>query len=129
MFKKAILNIYYRLFDMHSRGEDQITGAFLAVITISIVFWLYLFSIIVLLKKIDVIPFFLNKTETIALGIFIIILDYFLFMHKKKYEKIIQIFKDESNNERRRRRLFALLYVLLSVVIFVLITFYKPGKL
>jgi hypothetical protein len=50
-------------------------------------------------------------------------------MHHKKYEKIIQMFKDEPKNERTKGALLVLLYVLLSVVVFVLGALYKPGKI
>ena len=129
MFKKAVYYIYYRIWDMHSRGEERSFAAYLAVVTISILFWLNLFSFIGLLRKIDLIPVFFNKAGSIALGLSWILLDYFLFMHKKKYETIISLFKDESKSKRFRKGLLVLLYVLLSVVVFVLGALYKPGKI
>src|ERR1035437_4130587 len=129
MLKKAVYYIYYRIWDMHSRGEERSFAAYLAVITISILLWLNLFSFIGLLRKIDLIPVFFNKAGSIALMVLIIIGDYFLFKYKKKYEKIIQMFKDESKNDRLKGALLVLLYVLLSVIVFVLVALYKPGKI
>jgi hypothetical protein len=127
--KKAIYYIYYRLLDMHSRGEDIPFGAFLAIVTISILFWLNAFSFIGLLRKVDVIPIFFNKVGSMSLGFCFFIFDYFLFFHKKKYDEIIQIFKDEPKKARRKRGLLVVLYILLSAIVFILITLYRPGKI
>jgi hypothetical protein len=127
--KKAIFYIYYRLLDMHSKGEDISFGAFLAIVTISILFWLNIFSFIGFFRKIDLIPVFFNKTGSMALGGCLFILDYLILFHKKRYEKIIQIFKDESKHERHNRGLLVVLYVFMSVVVFILVTIYKPGKI
>jgi hypothetical protein len=129
MFKKAVFYIYYRLWDMHSRGEDQFTGAILAIFTTSLFFWLNIFSVIVLLRKLDLIPIFFSKTVSLSFMILLFVVDYFLFVHNKKYEKIIQMFKDEPKNERRKKGLLVVLYILLLVVAFVLISLYKPGKI
>ena len=72
MLKKAVYYIYYRIWDMHSRGEERSFAAYLAVITISILLWLNLFSFIGLLRKINLIPVFFNKAGSIALMVLII---------------------------------------------------------
>jgi hypothetical protein len=114
---------------MHSRDEDIPFGAFLAVVTISLLFWLNIFTFIGLLRKIDVLQVFVNKMGSMALGLCLFILDYFTLFHKKKYERIIQIFNAETKNERRSKGLLVTLYILLSVIAFVLVTLYKPGKI
>lgn len=129
MLKKAVFYIYYRLWDMHSRGEEQFTGAILAIFTTSLLFWLNIFSVIVLLRKLDLMPIFFSKTVSLSFMIFLFVIDYFLFVHNKKYEKIIQMFKEEPKNERRKGGILVMLYILLLVVAFVLIASYKPGKL
>ena len=125
--KKAVYYVFYRLFDMHSRGEDHLTGAFMAIFTISLLFWLNIFMVVGLLRKIDVIPIFFSKTAWISFMIFLFIIDYFIFVHHKKYEKIIKMFKDEPRNKKIKNGLLVLLYVLLSATVFMLGALYKPG--
>jgi hypothetical protein len=127
--KRAIYYFYYRLFDMHSRGEVVSLGAFLAVITTSFIFWLNIFTISGFLRKVNILPTFFNKTNWIAFLITLFAIDYFLFMHKKKYEKIIQMFKDETRGEKVKNSLFVLLYIFLSIAVFIIMVLYKPGKL
>jgi len=129
MVKKAFFYIYYRFVDMHSKGEDPTLGAFLAIITISIILWLNIFSLIALLRKINVNPFFFNKVGSITLGLILIVLDYFILMYNNKNLIILNMFKEESKKTRSLRTLWVLLYIILSIIIFVLIASYKPGKL
>lgn len=126
---KAVYYVYYRLFDMHSRGEDQITGAFMAIFTISLLFWLNIFTAVGLLRKIDVILIFFSKTAWIGFMFFLFIIDYYIFVHHKKYVKIITMFKDEPKNKKIKNGLLVLLYILLSAILFMLGALYKPGKL
>lgn len=126
---KAILYIYYRLLDMHSRGEDNVTGAILAVITISLFFWLNIFSVVGLFRNVGFMTIFFNKTIWLSLMILLFIMNYFIFVHNKKYNRIIQMFKDEQKSIKRRHGLYTLLYLLISIVFFVLITLFKPCRI
>ncbi len=126
---RAIYYFYYRLFDMHSRGEDHVTGAFMALFTSSLPIWLNIFSIIALLRKIDLFPVFFSKTVWLSFMVLLFVVDYFLFVHRKKYEKIIQLFKDEPKAKRRKGSLLVLLYILISVVFFIFVVQYRPGYL
>jgi len=114
---------------MHSRGEDLALGAFLAIITTSVVLWMNIFSIVALLRKTDIISAFFNRTNSIALGIVLIVLDYFLLMHNKKYTTIVDLFKDESNTRRSIGSILVLVYIILSLTFFICVALYRPGIL
>jgi hypothetical protein len=101
----------------------------MAIFTTSLLFWLNIFTVVGLLRKFDVIPEFFKKTEWIGFMIFLFIIDYFIFVHHKKYETIINLFKDEQRNKKIKNGLLVLFYVLLSVTVFMLGALYKPGKL
>jgi hypothetical protein len=127
--KKVLYYLYYRLFEMHSRGEEISLGAFLSVITTSFMFWLNIFTLAGFLNKINVLPIFFNKDSWIIFMIVLFVVDYFFFMHKKKFEEIILMFKNESKREKIKGGLLVLLYILLSVAAFVIMVLYKPGQL
>lgn len=115
---------------MHSKGEDNLTAAGLSVMTISVIFFTNIYSIGALLRKCNIIDRFVNTPiEGICLMLFLLILDYFLFMHKKKY----LIIKDKFANENKKKKitggLLVILYGFLSFVFLLIIAAYKPGQM
>lgn len=126
MLIKSIYYLYYRFFDMHSRGEEPITGAVMAIFTTSLMLWLNIFTFWGLLRKFEITPILGSKLLWLLILIILFVCVYFFFVYKKKYEKIIQIFKNESKKKRRKNGLLVLLYIFFSILIFVLSAIYKP---
>jgi len=48
-----------------------------------------------------------------------IIILYFLFIYKKKYLKIIEVYKNENENERRNGRKLVLIYIITSIFLVI----------
>ena len=85
---------------MHSKSETDSIASGLAVMTISAILFFNIFTIGALLKKIDVISRFISKpNDGISLMVFLLIINYFIFKHKKKYIKIKEMFADESKKK------------------------------
>lgn len=55
------------------------------------------------------------KVWFITVVILIFLANYFLFVHNKRYLRILDRFKDESNKQRRIGAVCVILYVILSV--------------
>lgn len=115
---------------MHSKGEDSLTAAGLSVMTASIIFFANIFTIGALLKKRNVLERFINKPlDGVYLMMFLLIINYFLFMHKKKYLIIKEKFADENKKMKIVGGLFVILYCLLSFIFLLIVASYKPGHI
>jgi hypothetical protein len=114
--------IYYRIFEMHSRGEDSITAAGLAIITLSAIWGINIITIYGILFKTKIISN-IKPNYGIYLGIGLLIMNFFLFMFKKKYKKIKQKFSNEQKQKKIKNGIFVLLYGLLSFILFFVTAF------
>ena len=126
---KILQYVYYKIFLMHSRSENSLTAAILAVITTSFVFFSNIFTVGAFLKKNDIIPVFIkNPIVGVLLGFCLIVLNYFLFMHKQKYLRIKERFINENKKNRILGSLCVLLYSFLSFFLLLGLALYRPGK-
>lgn len=80
--------------------------------------------IIELITDIQVIPADVPKGKIIVLGILLLAVHYFLFMHKGKYRKIEKEFKNESKEERKRKGHWVLFYAFGSLAFFIFLLFF-----
>lgn len=115
---------------MHSKGEDNITAAGLSVMTISVIFFANIFTIGAFLRKANILHRFLSKPrEGILLIIALLVINYFLFMHKRKYLKIKEMFVGESRQKRIIGGTLVVLYGFLSFILLLALAAYKPGQM
>ncbi len=113
---------------MHSKGEDSITAAGLAVMTISVVFFANIFTIGAFLRKANILNRFMNRPrEAIFLMIVLLFINYFLFMHKKKYLNIKELFDNENRQKRIIGSTIVFLYCFISFILLLALAAYKPG--
>ena len=127
---RTLKYIYYKLLLMHSRGEDSNTSAGLAVITISVIFFTNIFTIGAFLRKTDILPRFINNPrDGVLLMVAILIIDYFLFMYKRKYLSIKEMFVGESKRKKIIGGTLVVVYCFLSFILSLALAAYKPGKI
>lgn len=65
------------------------------------------------------IPLGLPKIRVVIVAITLLIIHYFLFVHKGKYKAIEKEFKEESKEERERKGKWVLLYAFGSLAFFI----------
>ena len=124
--------IYYKCYCLWLKKKDEPENAYINAI-LSITFLVYLTLI-----DISYIPFaFFERdifhlppaslnvkivilTTAIALGIF----NYFLLAYKKKYLKIVEEFKDETEKQRKRGTLYVWIYAIVTIGIPLFILFF-----
>lgn len=121
--------IYYKIYRMHSKGEDGHTAAGFAVITTSFIFFSNIFIVGAFLKKSAIIPRFIDKPiEGIVLGLLLIGVDYLMFMHNNKYQRIKERFILETKKKKILGGIAVVLYCFLSFFLLLALAAYKPGK-
>jgi Na+/H+ antiporter NhaD/arsenite permease-like protein len=61
--------------------------------------------------------------------ILIIAVAHLFFLYKKRYKLIISKYEQENENQRKKGNRNVWVYVITSVILMILVAFYKPGKL
>lgn len=126
--------LYYKLFCLWLRKKDEPENAYInAVISIAFLTCINIVSIPLVLmavfgKDVITMPQLPNRwiifTVVIAYGV----LQYFLLAHKKKYLKIAEEFKNETEEQSKKGTLYTLLYVIISIGIPLYIFFFTVPK-
>lgn len=123
MFK----NIFYRFYSFFKYTEDNFAPESLRMpqhITVFFFMILIILNIgtfVLLFKEYVNLKIILNKIEIIAFIIFIYLCFYFLFIHKKKYLKIAEKYKEETKTKRVLGISLALSYIVFTIVFLVIV--------
>ncbi|NOZ34257.1 MAG: hypothetical protein GXO80_03045 [Chlorobi bacterium] len=133
--KKIYEYLYYRyrIYMWKKKDVPEWTASF----AISLLVFLKLLILFMLFDIINV--YFLNNfdlifkiTKSISVGLMglLMITTYFWFIHKKRYLKIINRYKDETEKQKSIRGLLIFLYIILTfVIIFFLAYIGKHGRM
>ena len=119
---KAYKYTYYWIYTWQKKlwGEAELPQ-YNAILGMGLSFSAILGSIVIIINIITnvmIISTNIPKIKVLVFGYSILVVHYFLFVHKGKYKKIEQEFKDESIEERKRKGRWVLLYAFGSLVFF-----------
>lgn len=125
--------LYYKLYCLWLKKKDETESAYInAVISISLLLGFNIASIPMILMAIfgkDSIPFpelpskWILYLIVIAFGVS----QYFLLAHKKKYLKIVDEFKKETESQSRKGFLYTWIYIVITIGIpFYIVIFATP---
>jgi len=104
------------------RGTDN---AFSAMTALSL---LILFNIATLLGYFELIDdsnIEKFKKPLIVFAIMILVINYFIFIHKNRFEKIANKFVNETKEQKRNSSIIAIAYAILTFVFLFLVLFFK----
>ena len=117
---------YYRIYiwDLKRWGEETNSPQYKSVL--GVVFFIFLniltlVFLIISLAGVSSLPklTFLGKAITILFVSILFLCGYFVFLNKKKYEKIIIKYKDETKLRKKQGLLKIFLYMFLSFFLFI----------
>lgn len=127
---KLLDYLYYKIYRANLIGSAKDIAEFVALIYLSGLIFINLFVAGSFLRKINLFPFFFtNKKQVILCIICLFALNYFLFLYKRRYKKIISKYEKETEERRKKGNLFLWIYVIISFLLIFVVSFYKPGKL
>jgi len=129
--------LFYRIFRFNIKisifGEDKSGSALSAVFGISFLIamniasiWFYYEKQTDLLNQIvDSFNSFwgTDKATPIAFATIVLIPVYFIFYHKKKYERIIEEIENEDKQKNKIKNILAILYQIITIVVFLILFF------
>lgn len=118
--------LYYKLYRATLVGSLKDIAEWAAMFYFSGIAFLNLYEIGSLLYKLKLLPFFFtSKNQVIICIISLFAISYFLFLHKKRYMKIIAKYENEKEIKRKQGNLFVWFYVIISMVLFFIVSLYK----
>ena len=133
MFKYLFYKIYKFNIKISIFGESKSGSAMSAVYTVSFLFAMNIASIWIYFgKKTDLLNQIVgnfnsfwgtNKATPIAFAIVVLITVYFLFYHKKKYERIIEEVENSDKRKNKVNNVLAILYQIVTIVVFIMLFF------
>jgi phosphatidylglycerophosphate synthase len=127
---KKLDYLYYKIYRANLIGSAKDIAEFAAMIYVSGLLFANIFVIGAFLKKQNILPFFFTgKRQIIIFMACLFVLNYFLFLHKKRYKKIIERYEQENELRRKRGNLIVWLYVIITFLTIFAVAFYKPGRL
>ncbi|MDD3738109.1 MAG: hypothetical protein PHP31_02290 [Lentimicrobiaceae bacterium] len=116
--------LFYRLYtwNLNKWGENDLPQ-WNAMFIVSSMMFLNLILIGILLQAIGINIFYLEKTpkkEITFIATGLMIMNYFLFIHKGKYLEITRLLEKETPKKRKINTALIWLYVILSFTLFVI---------
>ena len=127
--------LFYRVFRSQYKviGEDRNMAALSSILSISFLIamniasiWFYFEKQTGLLNQIvDSFNSFwgTDKATPIAFATIVLIPVYFIFYHKKKYERIIEEIENEDKQKNKVKNILAILYQIITIVVFLILFF------
>ena len=121
----VIMNIYYYLFYKIYRFTQRLGNydvAFSAMLGFSFLLFLDINTIYISVFPVTNINFNNHyRTPLIILYIIVFIINYFLFIYKKRYKEIEKQFKNESTKNKRIGSIIVIVYVIISLSLVLMV--------
>ncbi len=121
--------LWYRLYRAALKSGLKETPFFLASLTFSLLIHLNVFELSSLLAKLDILPFMYRTTgQAKVMSIILAVLSY-IYFRGDRAKAIIDRFSQETDKQRKRGYFLFIAYIILLVVAFYVLAFFKPGYL
>ena len=80
-----------------------------------------------ILNNFNLLPvFFKSKIQVVVFIIVLLIINYFVFLHKMKYDKFCDEFEQKTNSKSKRKGWLIILYFIISTSLLFIVPFIKP---
>ena len=81
------------------------------------------------LAKVDFIPFLISNSRQAGIYIIMVLIIILSYFRKKKRDILIKKYYHESQKEKRKGNIFVIVYIIFTILLTLLIAFFKPGYL
>lgn len=119
--------IFYKLYRASQRSSIPEIAGLLAELIFTICLSFNILAVITLLKKMEVIEFYLSKNGFIIISAGVFIVTSLIFFVGSRYKRIIEKYEREKKKSRIRGNFIVTMYVILSFTFLLVVAFYKPG--
>jgi len=112
--------LFYRLYSWNLKtwGESDMPH-WNALYGVTFIMFLNIYFIALIIDKFvfDILDENISKSKIIAATSFVLLINYFIFLHKKKYKIIVQEYNGESQKTRKIKAILLWLFFLLSILV------------
>jgi len=121
------MNIYYylfvRIFKRHNLKYGKNESVFFASAVLSCIIYLNLYTLVLYLNNLNVLPFsgFYSFYITVSGGIILLLINLLLFYNKKRFYKIESRYKKISTKKNRVGTIIILFYLVISFLLFFMV--------
>lgn len=118
--------LFYRIYKRHNTKYSKPESVFFASMVVSCIIFLNLFTVGIFLYRSKLIPLFIgSKLQSLLLILLILAFNSYYFYSKKRYLGIEDNYVNISKKRNNLGTFFILLYVLISLVFFIIAVNFK----
>lgn len=119
--------VFYRIFSIYNKKHDKNESAYTAMIFVNLFMFMNIFVVGGILNNFNLLPvFFKSKIQVAVFIIVLLIINYFVFLHKKKYNEFCNKFEQKTNLKGEENKWLIILYFILSASMLFAVPFIKP---
>ena len=112
--------LFYRIYKRQNTKFGKQESTFFASLIVSCLVYLNLFTLVIFLLKLDILPTIeINKIRAAIFGFIIMGVNTWIFFKNKKYLRIENKFSGLTKKENGIGLFFILLYVIMTIVFFI----------
>jgi len=114
--KTVYYYLYYRIYSLWKKmpGRDH---AFSAMAALCLIIGYNLLSLMILIDSHYDIPINKGKNLVVFLVILLFVSNYFIFVHKERFKKIVERFKNESKNNKIASSIGIIFLVIFTILL------------
>ncbi len=119
--------IFYRIFSIYRKKHDKDESSYTAMIFVNLFMFMNIFVVGGLLNNFNLLPvFFKSKIQVVIFIIVLLIVNYFIFLHKIKYDVFCDEFERKTNSKSKQNGWLIVLYFIISTSLLFAVPFIKP---
>ncbi len=118
--------IFYRIFLFYRKNHDEDESSISAMLFISIIMFLNIITIGGMLHGFKILPVFFNlPVQGVLFMVGLFVLNYFLFLYKKKYLVFVQAYNQNTSSNKKIQGWLVVSYIVISFALLILMAFFK----
>ena len=124
MIQNPYYYLFYRLYKRQRTKFGEFESVYFTIATISALFFINIYTLQILLAKLNIIPEYINSVaKGISIILILIVMNFFCFFYKKKYKSIE--FKFDNYRKIKFGVGWIIIYVVLSFIAFFYVVNFK----
>ena len=119
--------IFYRIFSIFRKKHDEDESSYTAMVFVNLFMFMNIFEVGGILNNFNLLPvFFKSKIQVVIFIFVLLIINYFIFLHKMKYNEFCDEFERKTNSRSKQKGWIIILYFIISTSLLFVIPFIKP---
>lgn len=119
--------VFYRIFSIYRKKHDKDESSYVAMIFVTLFMFMNIFVVGGIVNNFNLLPvFFKSKIQVIVFMVILLVINFFIFLHKKKYDRFCDEFEQKANSKSKQKGWIIVLYFIISTSLLFVVPFIKP---